>query len=248
MIYSRWEETYEKLPSLLAAMKAANPGMHYEYILKPNEWREDGRQIFFQAFWCFPQSVESFRHCRPVFSIDGTFLLGKYMGTLLVAIFCDADNTLVPLAFALVEKENKDNWGVVLVSCTDTCCRAWQGGLILSDILYFNLCYVFIYLSQLGFSEQFNLAFLDYSGLVFLAFSALSQLGFSELFNLAFSDDPGLVFLAFSELSNLAFSDYFELAFSELSNLAFSVLSQLAFSLICHIAFSVIVNSLFIIQ
>ena len=46
-----------------------------------------------------------------MFSIDGTFLLGKYMGTLLVAISCDADNALVPLAFALVEKLNKDNWG-----------------------------------------------------------------------------------------------------------------------------------------
>ena len=44
-------------------------------------------------------------------SIDGTFLIGNYMGTLLVAILCDADNTLVPLAFVLVERENKDSWG-----------------------------------------------------------------------------------------------------------------------------------------
>ena len=44
-----------------------------------------------------------------VLSIDGTFLLSKYMGTLLVAISCDADNALVPLAFALVERENKDS-------------------------------------------------------------------------------------------------------------------------------------------
>ena len=43
-------------------------------------------------------------------SIDGTFLLGKYKGTLLVAISCDADNSLVPLAFALVERENRDSW------------------------------------------------------------------------------------------------------------------------------------------
>ena len=47
MIYGSWEGAYEKLPSLLAAMKAANPSMHYEYIPKPNAWREDGRQIFF---------------------------------------------------------------------------------------------------------------------------------------------------------------------------------------------------------
>jgi hypothetical protein len=45
-----------------------------------------------------------------VLSIDGTFMLGKYKGTLLVAISCDVDNTLVPLAFALVERENKDIW------------------------------------------------------------------------------------------------------------------------------------------
>jgi hypothetical protein len=51
--------------------------------------------------------VEALKHyCRPVFCIDGTFLIGKYEGTLLVA-----DNSLVPLAFALVEKENKASWG-----------------------------------------------------------------------------------------------------------------------------------------
>ena len=39
------------------------------------------------------------------------FLIGKYQGTLLIAISCDANNKLVPLAFALVEKENNDSWG-----------------------------------------------------------------------------------------------------------------------------------------
>ena len=108
MIYGDWEEGYEQLPTIFNAMKATNPGMHYEYILKPNEWK-DGRQIFFCAFWCFPQCVEALRHYRPVLSIDGTFLLGKYMGTLLVAISYDVDNALVSLAFALVERENKNS-------------------------------------------------------------------------------------------------------------------------------------------
>ena len=70
-------------------------------------WEEE----FFCAFWCFPQCVEAFRHYRPVFSIDGTFLIGKYQGTLLIAISCDVNNKLVPLAFALIEKENNDSWG-----------------------------------------------------------------------------------------------------------------------------------------
>jgi len=79
----------------------------YEHIPKPNEWKDE-RQIFFRAFWFFPQCIKAFRHCYLVFSIDGTFLLGKYRGTLLIAISCDVDNTLVLLAFALVEKQNKD--------------------------------------------------------------------------------------------------------------------------------------------
>jgi hypothetical protein len=70
MIYRDWENGYEQLLVLLNAIKAMNPGMHYEYIPRPNAWK-DGRPIFFRAFWCFPQCVEAFRHCCPVFSIDG---------------------------------------------------------------------------------------------------------------------------------------------------------------------------------
>ena len=110
MIYGDWEDGYEQLPVLFNAIKAVIPGMHYEYISKPNAWK-DGRHIFFHAFWCFSQCVEAFRHCRPVFSIDGMFLIGKYQSTLLIAISYDANNKLVPLAFALVEKENNDSWG-----------------------------------------------------------------------------------------------------------------------------------------
>jgi transposase-like protein len=45
-----------------------------------------------------------------VLSIDGTFLLGKYEGTMLIAIGIDADSQLVPLAVVIVEKENNGSW------------------------------------------------------------------------------------------------------------------------------------------
>jgi hypothetical protein len=54
--------------------------------------------------------VKAFEHCRPVISVDGTFLTGQYRGTLLVAIANDANKRLVPLAFAFVEAENNNNW------------------------------------------------------------------------------------------------------------------------------------------
>ena len=36
-IYGDWEEGYEQFPAMFNAMKAANLGMHYEYIPKLNE-------------------------------------------------------------------------------------------------------------------------------------------------------------------------------------------------------------------
>ena len=59
------------------AMKVKNPGMHFEYVPKPNTFDAHGREIFFQAFWTFGQCIEVFKHCRDVMSIDGTFLTGK---------------------------------------------------------------------------------------------------------------------------------------------------------------------------
>ena len=45
MIYGDWEAAYERLPVMLNAMKAKNPGMHFEYLPKQGETR-DGRQVF----------------------------------------------------------------------------------------------------------------------------------------------------------------------------------------------------------
>jgi hypothetical protein len=35
LIYGDWAEAYERLPVMLYAMKAKNPGMHFEYVPKP---------------------------------------------------------------------------------------------------------------------------------------------------------------------------------------------------------------------
>jgi hypothetical protein len=39
------------------------------------------------------------------------FLMGKCEGTMFIATGIDADSQLVPLAFAIVEKENNGSWG-----------------------------------------------------------------------------------------------------------------------------------------
>jgi transposase-like protein len=84
--------------------------MHFEYILKPDVMGPEGRHYFLCAFWTFVQCVEEFKHCCDVLSIDGTFLMGKYEGIMLIAIGIDVDCQLVPLAFAIMEKENNGSW------------------------------------------------------------------------------------------------------------------------------------------
>ena len=66
--------------------------------------------IFQRVFWSFKPSIEGFEHCHPIMSIDGTHLYGKYKGTLLIAMGCDGNNQLFPLAFSIIEGENIDSW------------------------------------------------------------------------------------------------------------------------------------------
>jgi hypothetical protein len=55
--------------------------------------------------------VEALKHCCDVLSIDDAFLSGKYKGTMLITIGIDANRQLVPLAFAIMKKENNSSWG-----------------------------------------------------------------------------------------------------------------------------------------
>jgi hypothetical protein len=54
--------------------------------------------------------VAGFTHCRPIISVDSTFLTGKYKGTLMIVVGMTAKNQMLPLVFALVEGENNKRW------------------------------------------------------------------------------------------------------------------------------------------
>ncbi|XP_020963977.1 uncharacterized protein LOC107611458 [Arachis ipaensis] len=75
----------------------------------------DESQAYFQRlFWTFSPCIEAFRHCKPLVSIDGTHLYGKYGGMFLVAIAQDGNSNILPVAFALVEGKNADSWSFFL--------------------------------------------------------------------------------------------------------------------------------------
>ena len=43
------------------------------------------------------------------YSVDATFLTGKYKGQILTAIATDGNNQVLPVAYTFVESENTDN-------------------------------------------------------------------------------------------------------------------------------------------
>ncbi|XP_057730352.1 uncharacterized protein LOC130945667 [Arachis stenosperma] len=54
--------------------------------------------------------IETFKHCMPLVSVDGIHLYGKYARTLLMGIAQDGNNNILPIAFAIVKRENTDSW------------------------------------------------------------------------------------------------------------------------------------------
>ena len=68
------------------------------------------RHVLYRVFWSFTQTEHAFQFCRPVVLVDGTFLTGKYRGTLMMAAAVDPEDQIVPMAFALAEGENNESW------------------------------------------------------------------------------------------------------------------------------------------
>ncbi|KAK8941148.1 hypothetical protein KSP39_PZI010513 [Platanthera zijinensis] len=74
---------------------------------------------FQRIYICLPACRESFRVCRPIVGLDGCFLKGYYGGQLLTAIGRDPNDQMLPIAYAVVEAENKDSWSCFLTHLTN---------------------------------------------------------------------------------------------------------------------------------
>ncbi|KAF7802236.1 serine/threonine-protein phosphatase 7 long form-like protein [Senna tora] len=70
---------------------------------------------------------------EPIVQIDGTFLYGKYRGTLLIATSQDVDTHVVPFAFAIVEGENKEAWSWFLSNIRQHVVKERQNLCLISD-------------------------------------------------------------------------------------------------------------------
>ncbi|XP_049364181.1 uncharacterized protein LOC125828916 [Solanum verrucosum] len=83
------------------ALKHFNPGTIVEW--KTKQCVDVIEDVFNYVLWTFKPCIDGFVFCRPVISIDGTHVYGKYDMKLLIAIATDGNDSILPLAFAIVE-------------------------------------------------------------------------------------------------------------------------------------------------
>ena len=109
MRWGTYEASYHNLPRLLDTLCRRNLDSYYE-IKQDNLPQEPSTRVLQRAFFALGACIHAFKYCRPVICIDGTFLTGRYKGTILTAVGADGNNQVLPLAIAFVESENGDSW------------------------------------------------------------------------------------------------------------------------------------------
>ncbi|XP_038683017.1 uncharacterized protein LOC119983401 [Tripterygium wilfordii] len=66
--------------------------------------------VFDNIYICLEACKKSFATCRPIIGIDGYFLKGIYGGQLLTAVGRDPNDQMLPIAFAVADKETRATW------------------------------------------------------------------------------------------------------------------------------------------
>jgi hypothetical protein len=132
-MYGTYVQAYNNVPRMLHQISESNPGTVTFRMEREHPSGTPNHFILDRIFWAFSQTIQAFHHCRPVISIDGTFLTGQYRGTLLVAVASDANNQLLPIAYALVESETTEAWLWFLMCLKNGVVKARPGVCIISD-------------------------------------------------------------------------------------------------------------------
>lgn len=101
-------EHYGMLRSYGDELLRSNPGSTVRLGVNTNP---DDKVYFDRFYVCLSALKEGWKKgCRRIIAIDGCFLKGICQGELLSAVGRDGNNHIFPIAWAIVNVENKDNW------------------------------------------------------------------------------------------------------------------------------------------
>ncbi|XP_017405957.2 uncharacterized protein LOC108319359 [Vigna angularis] len=101
-----FKEQYKRIYDYGHELLRCNPGSTVQIKVDSH----NGDTIFQRMYVCLKACKDNFKSCRPIICLDGCFLKGYYKGELLTAVGRDPNDQMLPLAYAVVEVENKDSW------------------------------------------------------------------------------------------------------------------------------------------
>ncbi|XP_022842936.1 uncharacterized protein LOC111366405 [Olea europaea var. sylvestris] len=97
-------KSFGKLPKFFYMLRQKNPGTITEIEV-------GSHSKFKYCFMTLGASIRGWEHCRPVIVVGGTYLNGKYGGTLFIAYTQDTNNSIFVLTFGIGDNENNKSWG-----------------------------------------------------------------------------------------------------------------------------------------
>ncbi|KAK8561913.1 hypothetical protein V6N12_048968 [Hibiscus sabdariffa] len=105
----RLEDEFNKLFDYVYTLREADPNGTFDlFVQRPTP---SANPIFKRLYVCFGGLKEGFKkHCRPILSLDGCYLKGDFKSEILVALGRDGNNQIFPVAWAVVEVENRETW------------------------------------------------------------------------------------------------------------------------------------------
>ncbi|PWA93526.1 transposase, mutator type [Artemisia annua] len=107
---NHWKQ-YAQLKDYCLELRNSNPNTTVKIeVERPHDVNSPERK-FKRVYICLGPLKDGFKAGkRELLGLDGCFLSGVYPGWILTAVGIDPNNGIYPLAYAIVESENKDSW------------------------------------------------------------------------------------------------------------------------------------------
>ncbi|KAL5543211.1 hypothetical protein UlMin_010921 [Ulmus minor] len=103
--------TKEKALKLVEGSIEDQFNLLHDYCLQLRLKNPAGNRVFERVYVCLAACKKGWiEGCRPVVDVDGCFIKVGYSGQLLSAVGLDANNSIFPVAYAVVEAENYQSW------------------------------------------------------------------------------------------------------------------------------------------
>ncbi|XP_026396246.1 uncharacterized protein LOC113290870 [Papaver somniferum] len=103
-IYGDDVKSYSHLVWYMNAIMETNPCSVIDFEFYP------AKKQFQWIFILFAACIQGYRCCQLMVYLDATFLTGIFRGCLIAATWINGDHGFFPLAIALVDAENNNNW------------------------------------------------------------------------------------------------------------------------------------------